>query len=194
MRKEDRRAERRREGGAARVGVSLGALVFVGLACGPRAQPPAAPAAQDNPQIVRPPGAAPERAPDGEDPTEVLRPGAAAPPPPPRPYPSPTPFPGSGPALAPTVEPRVFARPEDAERAVDDDEEEVLQALRDDGARDVGAGACLRACRALDSMRRSVEGLCALTGDGDRRCAAGRARFERASNSVRDAGCRCGSE
>jgi hypothetical protein len=48
-----------------------------------------------------------------------------------------------------------------------------------------GGDPCLSACRALASMRRSVDHLCGLTGDGDSRCEGARTRVQGASERVR---------
>jgi hypothetical protein len=48
-----------------------------------------------------------------------------------------------------------------------------------------GGDPCLSACRALASMRRSVDHLCGLTGDGDARCEGARTRVQGASERVR---------
>jgi hypothetical protein len=51
---------------------------------------------------------------------------------------------------------------------------------------------CATACRALASMRRASEHLCALAGDGDPRCGAARERVHRADERVREACPACG--
>lgn len=50
---------------------------------------------------------------------------------------------------------------------------------------DQAATACSRACRALDSMTRSSDRLCSLTGEDDPRCENVRERLSRAEQAVR---------
>ena len=50
---------------------------------------------------------------------------------------------------------------------------------------------CDRACRALDSMRRSADGICRLSGDDEDRCQRAQARVDAAGELVRGAGCSC---
>lgn len=53
------------------------------------------------------------------------------------------------------------------------------------GATELGAGeGCFSACRALASMRRSVDHLCGLTGDSDARCEGARTRVNGATARV----------
>lgn len=56
---------------------------------------------------------------------------------------------------------------------------------------EMSRGSCERACRALDSMRRAVEGLCDLAGDDDPRCERGRSRLTDSEQRVSGAGCGC---
>jgi hypothetical protein len=56
--------------------------------------------------------------------------------------------------------------------------------VRNPGESELG-DPCLTACRALASMRRSVDHLCGLTGDTDSRCEGARTRVEGASQRVR---------
>jgi hypothetical protein len=54
---------------------------------------------------------------------------------------------------------------------------------------EAGGGACADACRALGSMKRAVEALCRMTGEGEPRCVAARRTL---SDSVtRVARCSC---
>lgn len=71
------------------------------------------------------------------------------------------------------------------------DERDLLSTLESEVFQAAGASQCTTACRALDSMRRSVEGLCQLTGDADQRCTSARTRLARAGDRVREAGCTC---
>ncbi len=56
-----------------------------------------------------------------------------------------------------------------------------------DGATDV----CASSCRALASMRRSVEVLCRLAGDGDERCTKARSTLSESEARVSSRACRC---
>ena len=58
-----------------------------------------------------------------------------------------------------------------------------------------GSGdACDLACRALSSMRRSADRICAIAGDDDPRCTHARARVEDASSRVARASCACSED
>jgi len=48
----------------------------------------------------------------------------------------------------------------------------------------LGGGPCHAACRALASMRRSADRLCAISGDDEPRCGDARGRVERAEERV----------
>jgi len=50
---------------------------------------------------------------------------------------------------------------------------------------------CDLACRALSSMRRSADGICAITGREDARCQVAQQRVEDARARVEGAGCTC---
>lgn len=104
--------------------------------------------------------------------------------------------------VAPTPEPAVPALPQlnlerefrsagEAETAVDADERELLAVLETEDFSAAGVSQCGRACRALASMRRSVQGLCRLTGDTNERCTKARRRLAEAGTRVREAGCSC---
>jgi hypothetical protein len=81
---------------------------------------------------------------------------------------------------------------EGAAEAFDADEAWLLESLSQRALElSRGGGACDEVCRALGSMRRSVDAICDLAGDGDRRCGAARSRFEGADKRVSDAGCTC---
>jgi hypothetical protein len=54
---------------------------------------------------------------------------------------------------------------------------------------DAPADPCLSSCRALDSMRRAVEALCRMTGDGDDRCVD--AKKTLSDSTSRLSTCRC---
>lgn len=55
----------------------------------------------------------------------------------------------------------------------------------------LSADRCQRLCAALGSMRRSVENVCRLTGEGDARCSGARNRLKNSEQRVTDAGCTC---
>jgi hypothetical protein len=50
---------------------------------------------------------------------------------------------------------------------------------------------CDMACRALSSMRRSAERICAIAGAEDQRCSRARGRVAAAEERIRHAGCEC---
>ncbi|MCA9631846.1 MAG: hypothetical protein KC766_29535 [Myxococcales bacterium] len=50
---------------------------------------------------------------------------------------------------------------------------------------------CDLACRALHSMERSAERICALAGESSARCIKAKRMVQRASERVREAGCQC---
>lgn len=53
------------------------------------------------------------------------------------------------------------------------------------------ASACATACRALESMRRSVRVLCELAGDTDERCAKAKDTLTQSEARVAQRSCRC---
>ncbi len=126
--------------------------------------------------------------------------GPSQPADPPFPYAQPLPSPGAapvpgmpqpGPVLPSPEPPPSFATAEEAEQAVDADERDLLSTIENEAFRAANASQCTTACRALASMRRSVEGLCQLTGDADQRCTSARTRLAHAGDRVREAGCSC---
>lgn len=66
---------------------------------------------------------------------------------------------------------------------------------KDRGARDRPIGLrgspCDLACRALHSMERSAERICALAGESSERCQKAKRMVQQATQRVRDAGCQC---
>jgi hypothetical protein len=83
-----------------------------------------------------------------------------------------------------------YADAADAAAAVERDKLALDQALS--GAQGLATDtACRNACSALGSMRRSVDALCGLAGDGDNRCQDARTVLEGSERRVSDAGCHC---
>jgi hypothetical protein len=68
-------------------------------------------------------------------------------------------------------------------KRTDDDDSPGVAAGRGEAER-LGTDRCTRACRALASMERSAERLCALAGDGDHRCRSAQERLEAARRLV----------
>ena len=84
--------------------------------------------------------------------------------------------------------------------------EEAVTSTPSDGEKKPAAGAsaarpaplqardqtpCERACQALDSMRRSAEGICRLAGEETTRCDRAQSRVVTAEELVDGAGCDC---
>jgi len=163
----------------------MGALLLL-AACGGRSA--------DKPKTA-PHGAAYPQAPPTRGPQPQPRPYANDQAPDVPPVPAPVrPAPGvpvPGPGIQPPPLERPFASPEEAERAVEADERDLLSLLEADAFRAASASQCTTACRALASMRRSVDGLCRLAGDVDERCTSARKRLAEAGERVRAAGCAC---
>jgi hypothetical protein len=80
---------------------------------------------------------------------------------------------------------------EDAERALADDLQALDTAFSETTALSVGSNGCNRVCRAIGSMRRSVDAICRLAGDEDDRCKRARDAVERNNKRVADSGCGC---
>jgi hypothetical protein len=57
--------------------------------------------------------------------------------------------------------------------------------------RDELATPCDLACRALASMKRSADSICAISGESDARCVRARSRVTAAEGRVERAGCAC---
>ncbi len=128
----------------------------------------------------------------GADSPEPMAPPA----PTPEHYPQP-PQPAMTPAPSPSPAPRAWpldafiGTPADAEKAIMDAEYELAGIVGSGTPTALSVSRCARSCRALDSMRRAVERLCELTGDGGERCENARVRLETSARKVRDAGCSC---
>jgi hypothetical protein len=78
---------------------------------------------------------------------------------------------------------------EEALSALDSDLKTLDSAFRADPL--TNTADCNRLCRALGSMRRSVDGVCRLAGDGDSRCRDARETFTERQQRVAGAGCGC---
>ncbi len=87
---------------------------------------------------------------------------------------------------------RSFESVEDARLALQADQKD-LEAAIGDGAVSLSADSagCTRACRALVSMRRSVDGVCELAGEEDSFCEEARATLSKSEQRVEAAGCGC---
>lgn len=87
-------------------------------------------------------------------------------------------------------EKRELTRIEDATEAFVGDRKLLDDALSG-AARADNASACSRVCRALGSMRRSVDAICRLAGDSDARCKDARGVLDKSGRRVEGAGCSC---
>ncbi len=102
----------------------------------------------------------------------------------------------AGPKPKPTNElpdsSRQFESVEDARSALKENEQALDEAMGDEAvALSAGSAGCVRACRALASMRRSVDGVCELAGEDDAFCEEARATLTKSERRVQAAGCGC---
>jgi hypothetical protein len=98
------------------------------------------------------------------------------------------PLPGAAPAEQPSPSP-----PPPAPLRAEGKSETEGDGAPEAQAAELRRSPCDTACRALSSMRRAVEHLCGLTGEGDARCASARERVRSADERVRAICPRCGS-
>jgi hypothetical protein len=75
----------------------------------------------------------------------------------------------------------------------DDSDDSDASAL-DAGSADIDSSSdCDTLCKALESMKRAADRICALAGESSDRCRSARSRVREATRKVVDAGCNCGS-
>lgn len=84
-----------------------------------------------------------------------------------------------------------LSTPEEAEKAVAEAQLDLDKLFGGTEAEALGDSRCLRSCKALGSMRRAVDRLCELTGEGDERCENARERLQTSQQKVEGAGCSC---
>ncbi len=79
-------------------------------------------------------------------------------------------------------------KPPSADPAVPERDKDAEATDRPVGVR---GSPCDLACRALKSMERSAQRICAIAGDSSERCQKARRTVARANERVREAGCQC---
>ena len=80
---------------------------------------------------------------------------------------------------------------EGAEQALADDLQVLDAAFSDATALSASSDRCNRVCRAIGSMRRSVDAICRLAGDDDERCKKARGSLDRNDKRVKESSCGC---
>jgi hypothetical protein len=80
---------------------------------------------------------------------------------------------------------------EGAEQSLADDLAVLDAAFSEATTLSAGGDGCNRVCRAIGSMRRSVDAVCRLAGEEAERCTNARASLEKNNKRVSDSGCGC---